>query len=123
MVYLKLLCPAFIACVCNAMANTFWKFEFNRNPIHIGGLADLFGLFFSWRILIGIGFYACSMLLFFYMLSNFKLSAIMPVTCMTYILNIAIAFLIFHESINIWQIAGTAIIIIGLLILSHAPIH
>lgn len=120
--YLRLLIPAFIACCCNALANMFWKFEFSRNPLNICSLADIIQLLFSWKILVGIGFYGCSMLLFFYMLSNFKLSAIMPVTCITYILNILIAVFVFCEDISWQQIMGTFIVILGLLILSRGPV-
>jgi len=54
------------------------------------------------------------------MLSNFKLSAIIPITSLTYIFNIIAAVLIFKENINIMQATGTVVIIIGLLILSRA---
>ncbi len=60
------------------------------------------------------------MLLFFYMLSNYKLSTIIPVTSMTYIINILVARFYFHESVGKIQILGTVIIILGLLILSRA---
>lgn len=122
MSFLKLFIPACISCSCNALANMFWKFRFNTKPISYKSLADVFELVLSPYIWIGVMFYGVSMLIFFYMLSNFKLSAIMPVTCMTYIFNIVIARLVFKENISITQLVGIGIIILGLLVLSRGDL-
>lgn len=118
--FIKLLIPAFFACTCNALANMFWKIRFDKVPLAFGSLQDIVGLVTSPHIWAGVGCYGCSMLLFFYMLSNYKLSAIMPVTCMTYVFNIVIARLVFGESISKVQVIGTVIIIFGLIVLSRA---
>ena len=118
--FLKLIIPAFFACMCNALANMFWKIRFDKTPLSFASLQDVLGLASSPHIWAGVGCYGCSMLLFFYMLSNYKLSAIMPVTCMTYIFNIIIARIIFDENINRMQIIGTIIIICGLIVLSRS---
>ena len=123
MSFVRLFVPACIACSCNAMANMFWKFRFNVKPLSFKNGADILDLILSPYIWLGIMCYGISMLLFFYMLSNYKLSAIMPVTCMTYIFNIAIARFVFKESISITQIIGTLIIIIGLIVLSRGEIN
>lgn len=120
MFFIKLLIPAIIACTCNALANMFWKMRFDKVPLRFGSIQDIIGLITSPYIWTGVGCYGCSMLLFFYMLSNYKLSAIMPVTCMTYVFNIIIARLVFDESISKVQIIGTLIIILGLIVLSRA---
>lgn len=120
--FLGLFIPAVIACTCNALANMFWKMRFNEIPLSIKSVNDILGLVTSVHIWIGIGCYGCSMLLFFYMLSNYKLSSIMPVTCMTYIFNILIAKLVFGESISKVQLLGTVIIIVGLLVLSRGAV-
>lgn len=118
--FLKLLIPAFIACLCNALANMLWKFRFDKVPLSFKSMQDIFGLMTSPYIWGGVACYGCSMLLFFYMLSNYKLSSIIPVTCMTYIFNIAIARIVFEENISKIQIVGTAVIICGLIVLSRA---
>lgn len=120
--FLKLLIPASIACICNALANMFWKMRFDKIPLSIRSIQDVGGLLISPHIWAGLCCYGCSMLLFFYMLSNYKLSSIMPVTCMTYIFNIVIARVVFHESIGRTQIVGTAIVICGLIILSRGSV-
>lgn len=122
MSFLKLLIPATIACTCNALANMFWKMRFDKIPLSVKSLQDIGGLLMSPHIWGGVCCYGCSMLLFFYMLSNFKLSAIMPVTCMTYVFNIIIARVVFGESISRVQVIGTAIVILGLLVLSRGVV-
>lgn len=120
--FLGLLIPASIACICNALANMFWKMRFDKIPLSIKSVQDIGGLLISPHIWAGLCCYGCSMLIFFYMLSNYKLSSIMPVTCMTYIFNIVIARVIFHESIERMQIVGTVIVICGLIILSRGNV-
>ena len=122
MSFVKLFIPACLACSCNAFANMFWKFRFDKVPLSLKSINDILGVLTSFYIWIGIGLYVGSMLLFFYMLSNFKLSAMMPVICMTYIFNIVIAKVVFKESIGAMQMLGTAIIIIGLLVLSRGNV-
>lgn len=120
--FLRLFIPAAIACTCNALANMFWKMRFDKIPLRIKSFQDVGGLLISPHIWAGVCCYGCSMLLFFYMLSNFKLSAIMPVTCMTYIFNILIARFVFGEAISRIQIMGTLIIICGLIVLSRGVV-
>lgn len=120
MSFLKLLIPATISCLCNTIANTLWKLQLSKKPFSFTNFSNSFYSLITPNILGGICFYIFSMLLFFFMLSNFKLSAIIPITSLTYIFNIIAAVLIFKENINIMQATGTVVIIIGLLILSRA---
>lgn len=122
MAFVRLFIPAAISCSCNALANMFWKMRFDKVPLSLKSFQDIGGLLLSPHIWAGLCCYGCSMLLFFYMLSNFKLSSIMPVTCMTYIFNIVIARIVFHEPIGRMQIIGTTIVICGLIILSRGSV-
>lgn len=123
MSFIGLIIPAFIACICNAMANMFWKMRFDKTPLSLTSVRDIAGLVCSWQIWAGIGCYGASMLLFFYMLSNYKLSSIMPVTCMTYIFNVVIAKAVFGENISRVQVMGIMIIITGLIVLSRGAVN
>lgn len=120
MFLLKLFIPAIISCSCNALANMFWKMRFDQVPLKFASVKDVIGLATSFHIWSGVGCYAISMVIFFYMLSNFKLSVVTPVTCMTHIFNVIIARVVFHEKITSIQIIGIAVVIIGLIILSRA---
>ena len=120
--FVKLFILAVLNCGLNSLANMFWKLRFNKIPLSVKSVEDIKGLVFSLNIWSGIGCYVCSMLIFFYMLSNFKLSSIMPVMCMTYIFNMIIAKVVFHEIISKTQILGTLVIILGLIILSRGTV-
>ena len=118
-----LLIPAFLSCLLNTVANTLWKMQFNKTPISFNSLLNIVRSIFTVNVIGGAFLYFGSMLIFFYMLSNFKLSVIMPIMCLTYIFNIAVGILLFKETLSVYQIMGTAVIIIGLIILSRAYIN
>lgn len=120
MLLFKLFLPAVVACSCNALANMFWKIRFNQVPFAVKSFGDIIGLATSFHIWAGIVCYVCSMVIFFYMLSNFKLSVVTPVTCMTYVFNVVIARIVFHETISSMQVIGIIVVIVGLIILSRA---
>lgn len=120
--FLKLLLPVIFACLFNTAANALWKAEFMKRPFQFTDFSKLIAVFFSPKISIGILFYMGSMLLFFYMLSNFKLSLIIPLTSLTYVFNMVSAYFVFNEKISVYSLIGTLIIIIGIVILSQAPI-
>ena len=120
MPFSKLIIPAVIACLCNTIANTLWKLQFTKKPLSIASFSDAFNTVFTVNIIGGICFYIGSMLLFFYLLSNFKLSVIMPVMCLTYVFNIIIAAVVFKEQIVPIQAVGTSVILVGLILLSRA---
>lgn len=37
----RLLIPATLACCCNAMADMFWKMQFDKKPLSIHSLMDI----------------------------------------------------------------------------------
>ncbi len=114
---LYLLIPAIAATLLNTVANTVWKIYFQKNPLSIESLASIFQLF-NFYIITGIFCYIVSMMMFFYMLSRFELSIIIPLTALTYIFNMVAAYFIFHESFDIYKISGIMIILIGIFVLS-----
>jgi len=107
--------------MCNTVANYFWKIELAKNPFDASSLGKILSTFFSLNIIIGIFFYITSMMLFLYMLTHFKLSIIAPLTAMTYIFNISMAYLLFREKVHAKGVIGAAVIIIGIIILSQTP--
>lgn len=117
MVNLSLIIPAVFATLLNAVANTIWKIYFQKGEFSYTSMASILGLF-NVYIMSGILCYVCSMLLFFYMLSKFDLSVIIPLTALTYIFNLLAAYYIFHESFDLYKIGGIFIIIIGICVLS-----
>ncbi|MBU0487212.1 MAG: EamA family transporter [Bacteroidetes bacterium] len=118
---IKVLIPVTIASLFNAAANTLWKIHFLKVPFRIKSFSEFWALAFNPYIIGGILFYVASMGLFFYMLSNFKLSLIIPLTALTYLFNIASAYFIFGEKMHLLQWVGLSVIILGIIILSQAP--
>jgi uncharacterized membrane protein len=117
---IKLLLPAVLACVCNSSANTLWKLRFNKNPINFGSFDAVFKTVFNFNIIFGIMLYFLSMILFFYLLSNFKLSIVIPITGLTYVLNLLMAYMVFHEKISTFQLLGIVLVLAGILMVSYS---
>lgn len=114
---LSLIIPVVLATLLNAIANTIWKIYFQHNGFSFTSFNSIFTLF-NVYIISGIFCYVGSMLLFFYMLSRFDLSVIIPLTALTYIFNMLAAYYIFHESLDVYKIVGILIIILGIGVLS-----
>ncbi len=51
----RLLLPAFLACVCNSLANALWKLRFDKTPLSLRGVEDVIGLLRSPNIWGGDG--------------------------------------------------------------------
>ena len=83
---LTLVVPVVLATLLNAVANTVWKIYFQKGEFSYTSFSSVLSLF-NIYIISGILCYVGSMLLFFYMLSKFDLSVIIPLTALTYIFN------------------------------------
>ena len=119
MTFLNLLLPTTVACALNAFANVLWKLQFQKQPLSFK-LDTLVSLMINPYILFGISFYVLSMLIFFYLLSNYALSMIIPLTAMTYLFNMLLAFIVFKESFDMYKIIGIIIIVCGIIVLSKS---
>lgn len=114
---LSLFIPVILATLLNATANTLWKLYFQKSDFTYNSILSILSLF-NVYIITGIFCYVGSMFLFFYMLSKFELSVIIPLTALTYIFNMLAAYYIFNESLDIYKISGMIIIIFGIGVLS-----
>ena len=119
MSFLHVLLPTTAACLLNAIANGLWKVQFQKQPL-VFKFDIMLTTLMSPYIILGICCYVVSMLIFFYLLSNFSLSIIIPLTALTYIFNLLLAFVIFKESFDTYRLAGVVIIILGVAILSKS---
>ncbi len=122
MEFLKLLLPAALASSFNAFANMFWKIQFTKNPFGYRTVEGFFSSLLSINIFLGMFLYSLSMVMFFYMLSNYKLSAIIPLTSLTYIFNLLLAHYYFSEKLSTLQFGGVLLIIIGIIAISQGQV-
>ncbi len=95
---------------------------------HLGGLrfrqiSDLGPIFLkslqSFPIMLGIFMMAVSFLVWFYILSQFKLSIAFPLSSMTFIFTVIMAGFILGEPITIYNVIGTLIICGGVAVLLY----
>lgn len=106
-----------MACLCNTVGNALWKSYFAKHPFSLSSFGGVLSVLFSLQVLLGILCYFGSMLLFFYMLSRYNLSLVIPLTSLTYIFNIAAGILMFKEKMSPLQAWGSAIVFIGIIVI------
>lgn len=78
---------------------------------------------FSFKIslisLLGLLCYICSFLLYMFLISNFDLTYIVPVTTgVIQVATIAMAVMIFKEALTLSKVAGTVLVLIGVTIIN-----
>lgn len=95
--------------------------------IKYGGLSKVTSLFtiplinvsISLTTLLGILFYGLSFIVYIFLLNKFDLSFISPLTVgIVYVLLMATAVLVFHETFTIAKIIGCALILAGVLLVA-----
>lgn len=73
--------------------------------------------FINWQVLLGLGGYGFSTLLWMYCLSKLPLSVVYPYTALTFVLVVAGAVIVFGERAG-WRAGiGTACVLVGLLMI------
>lgn len=82
------------------------------------GMQFVTTVLWDWHILLGLGCYGFSALLWLYALSKCSLSGIYPFTALSFIFVILLSHYILGESINFNQSIGIGFIILGLFISS-----
>lgn len=116
----KLVLPALMSSACNSIANALWKTQFSYKPFQAESFQLLIQSVFNWRVIGGVCCYGMSMLLFFYLLSHYKLSQVIPFLATTYVFNFIIAAFVFHETITWAQISGVVLIIGGVILSNYS---
>lgn len=75
------------------------------------------GLLANWSLWTGLTLYGCSTLLLILALRDGELSLLYPVISLTYVWVTIMSVLAFHESINVFKIAGITVICSGVALL------
>ncbi|MCI3922748.1 EamA family transporter [Paenibacillus sp. TRM 82003] len=114
---MKLISLALVSSLLCTVGNFLWKLHFSKRPFELASAVSWFETFLSWRVLLGGACYFSSMVLFFYLLSNYKMSVVAPLQSLTYLLNVGVAVLWFKERLSAGQAVGAALIMTGIFVL------
>ncbi|HWB82896.1 MAG TPA: hypothetical protein VG675_02065 [Bryobacteraceae bacterium] len=106
----------FCCTVLGAAAQIFLKSGANHLP-HAGLIAMITSL----PLMVGYALYGLSTALLVMALRDAELSLLYPVIALTYVWVTVLSFLIFHDRVNPFKLAGIATIVIGVGILGKEP--
>lgn len=83
---------------------------------HLGDLT-LLNIVTNWGLIGGLSLYGVSTLLLVLALRDGELSLLYPVIALTYVWVTVLSFVVFHDRVNPFKLAGIAIIVIGVAVL------
>jgi multidrug transporter EmrE-like cation transporter len=103
-----------------AVGQVSWKLGMNlMGPVISFDLSNLRSILLEPYIILGLIMYALSTVFWLVALSRMELSFVYPFISLTYILVLALSYLVLKESIGLNKMAGSALIILGLIIISR----
>lgn len=73
----------------------------------------------NFPLLFGYFLYAINTVLMVLALRKGELSVVYPIIALTYVWVTILSFLMFHESINLFKVAGLAVIVLGVSVLGR----
>ncbi len=103
-----------------AVGQVSWKLGMNLiGPLTNFRPSEIISVFLDPHVLFGLIMYALSTVFWLIALSRMELSFVYPFISLTYVLVLALSYLVLKESIGLNKIAGTVLIILGLIIISR----
>ena len=105
---------------CSALAQIMLKLGMGKVVIESITLESLFRLFFNPFIMAGMLLYVTAMLIWLYVLKNVEVSYAYPFTALGFILVMAISYFFLAEQVTMLRIAGIALIIGGIFLISKS---
>ncbi len=102
-----------------AVGQVSWKMGMNMiGPLNSVTASDLFSVLINTYIIAGLIMYGLSTVFWLIALSRMDLSFVYPFISLTYILVLSLSYLVLKESIGLNKIAGSVLIILGLILIS-----
>jgi len=92
---------------------TLGPLDFNFNNIYV----LIIGVLKNIYILLAVFLYGFSLMFWLFVISKMKLSAAYPFTALMYVLIVLGSWLIFKETIHVYQWLGVSLIVVGLVFL------
>lgn len=85
---------------------------------HLGGI--LARIVASPYVLLGLAIYACGTVFWLVALSRVELSYAYPFVSLSYVVMLVASWLLLNEQISLLRIAGSAVVILGVLLISRS---
>ncbi|MBI5832933.1 MAG: multidrug resistance protein [Armatimonadetes bacterium] len=104
-----------IALALGTAGNTFMKMGLNRHG-QIESIASLFGALMQLRIIIGLGFFVVSSMLYLTVMSKMPLSVLYPMVALNYIFVTISARYFLGEPVNAMRVVGLSVIVAGVVL-------
>jgi multidrug transporter EmrE-like cation transporter len=109
----------FCCTLIGAAAQVFFKNGANHLASGTSFVETAVGLLTNVELLTALSLYAINTLLLVLALRHSELSLLYPVIAMTYVWVTILSKVVFHEELNVWKLAGIAVIITGVAILGR----
>jgi len=106
-----------LSTLVGAFGSIFLKKGSHNFHIHITvkGIIDILK---NWRIILGLGLYVLSTILFIYMLKTEELSLLYPLTSLGYVFVTLFSVVWLKEKLNGYNISGILLIIAGVILVT-----
>jgi len=119
---LKPVLLTFLTSILITLGQICWKFGL----IKTGGLylkeqglfENMFRLLSNWQIISGFALYIIATGFFMYLLQEFEISLVIPLSSISFIFSLIAGKWFFHENVNYWNWIGVLVIIIGIVFIS-----
>ena len=106
-----------------ATAQILWKIGLEK----IGGffikeetiLSNIFRIAFSWYIILGLALYVVATVVFLFLLNEYPISLVVPLSSISFIFSMIAGSLFFNESINLQNWLGALVILFGVYLISY----
>ena len=113
---------AFLTIVIASVGQIILKFGIDKSlNIHnlksINNLLDFFIVFTYPLVLLGLVFYGLSAFLWIVVLSELDLSIAYPILGMTYIFVLLLSYFILGESLSMFKVSGTLLVLLGVVLI------
>jgi len=103
--------------VCASLGQVFWKIGMNAvGAIDSFSVPGILSMFLNPLVLLGLCMYGLSTVFWLTALSQKDLSFVYPFIALTFIIVLLLSKFLLHENVGIYRIAGTLVIIAGLLL-------
>lgn len=105
-----------------ATAQILWKIGLDK----IGGFyikeesifSNIFRVAFSWYIILGLALYVIATVVFLFLLNEYPISLVVPLSSISFIFSMIAGIYIFNENVNYLNWIGAFVIILGVFLIT-----